>query len=340
MQLEPVFADQPQTTQATTGVVHIDEQAQRLAGIRTIRVEKGSSTRTVHAIGRVTPEDTRVYRINAGVDGFVRETYNDSVGTVVAKQQKLATYYAPEFLAAASGFLAANERVPGSVTNEGARSIQNYTDRLRNLGMSDLQIRHMAETKKLPESIDILAPVAGVILARNITSGQHFEHNMEFYRIADLSRVWVLAELYQEDASLLRPGASAQVSLRGEGRRFSARVADSLPESEAGGGTSKVRLEVENAHFALRPDMVVDVQLKVPLAYGITVPLDALVETGNGSRVYVLQANGAFEPREVQTGWRNSDRVEILRGIRPGEQVVTEAAFLVDSESRLRAPRQ
>jgi Cu(I)/Ag(I) efflux system membrane fusion protein len=163
---------------------------------------------------------------------------------------------------------------------------------------------------------------------------------MEFYRIADLSRVWVLAELYQEDASLLRPGASAQISLRGEGKRFSARVADSLPESEAGGGTSKVRLEVENAHFALRPDMVVDVQLKVPLAYGITVPLDALVETGNGSRVYVLQANGAFEPREVQTGWRNSDRVEILRGIRPGEQVVTEAAFLVDSESRLRAPRQ
>ena len=345
MPLVPVFAEDvanaPPSSplaQLPAGAVTIDGATQRLLGIRVAPVERTGATRIIRVVGRVVPEDTRVYRINSGVDGFIRETYHDSVGMLVKKNQKLAAYYAPDFVAAASGFLAANERVPGSVTKEGARSIQNYTDRLRNLGMSDVQIKRMADSRQLPESIDVVAPADGFILARGISPGQHFQHDMEFYRIADLSQVWVVAEVYEQDAPYLRPGGRAQITLRDEGRRLPAHITDSLPQSEAGGGTVKLRLEVDNSTFILRPEMVVDAELPVRLPPAVTVPLDALVDSGARTRVYVERGEGIFEPREVETGWRFGERIEILRGIHPGERVVVAATFLVDSESRLKTP--
>jgi Cu(I)/Ag(I) efflux system membrane fusion protein len=359
MKLVPVFTEdignaQPSSSlaQLPAGAVAIDAATQRLMGIRVAPVEKTGSTRIVRAIGRVAPEDTRVYRINSGLDGFIRETYNDSVGMLVKKDQKLASYYSPDVLAVASGFLAASERVPGAVGGDGNRtmpfpgtlskqgvsSMQGYTDRLRNLGMSDVQIKRMADSRQLPENIDIVAPADGFILARNISPGQHFDHDMEFYRMADLSRVWVVAEIYEPDAPYLRPGGLTQIHLKDEGRQLPARIADSLPQSEAGGGTVKLRLEVDNPKFILRPDMVVDVELPIRVPPAVTVPVDALIDSGARSRVYVEHEEGLFEPREVETGWRFGERVEILRGVQPGERVVVEATFLVDSESRLKTP--
>jgi YHS domain-containing protein len=117
-----------------------------------------------------------------------------------------------------------------------------------------------------------------------------------------------------------------------------ARITDSLPQSEAGGGTVKLRLEVENPGFKWRPEMLVDVELPVRLPAGITVPVDALVDSGVRARVYVERGEGVFEPREVETGWRNGEQVEIRKGVQPGERVVVGATFLVDSESRLKSP--
>jgi Cu(I)/Ag(I) efflux system membrane fusion protein len=359
MKLVPVYAEDSEKAQPFSaqgqlpaGAVAIDAAAQRLMGLRVAPVEKNGATRTVSVIGRVVPEDTRVYRINSGLDGFIRETYNDSVGMLVKKDQKLASYYSPDFLAVASGFLAASERVPGStgsdgnrtmpfpgaVSKQGVSSMQGYTDRLRNLGMSDVQIKRMADSRQLPESIDVVAPADGFIFARNISPGQHFEHNTEFYRIADLSRVWVVAEIYEGDAPYLRPGGLAQIKLKDDARQLSARIADSLPQSEAGRGTVKLRLEVDNPRFILRPEMVVDVELPIRVAPAVTVPVDALIDSGAHARVYVEHGEGIFEPREVETGWRFGERVQILRGVLPGERVVVAATFLVDSESRLKTP--
>ena len=359
MQLEPVYADQAGSgapssplAQLPAGSVGIDGPTQRLLGIRVAPVEKNGATRSITAVGRVAPEDTRVYRLNSGVDGFIRETHDDSVGTQVKKDQKLASYYSPEFLSVASGFLAATERVPGStgadgnrtiafpgaVNKQGVSSLQGYSDRLRNLGMNDVQIKQIADNRQLPVSVDIFAPADGFILARNISPGQHFDHSMEFYRIADLSKVWVIAEVYAQEAPYLRPGAAAQVTLREQGRQLAARVTDSLPQSEAGGGTVKLRLEVDNPSFLLRPEMLVDVAFPVRLQPAVTVPLDALVDSGARARVYVEHGEGVFEPREVETGWRFGEQVEIRHGVQPGERVVVAATFLVDSESRLKAP--
>jgi membrane fusion protein, copper/silver efflux system len=360
MALAPVYADDVGNTSqgpltASLGQlppedVSIDDAMQRRMGIRTAAVERTGATRVIRALGRVVPEDTRVYKIDSGSDGFIRETYNDSLGTLVKKDQKLAAYYGSEFLAVASGFLAATERVPGATGKDGSRtvpfpgavskqgvsSLQGYSDRLRNLGMSDVQIRQMAESRQLPESIDVVAPVDGFILARNITVGQHFERSMELYRIADLSRVWILADISGSDAQYFHAGALARVSLPDQGKTFSARVSQVLPEVDASTRTLKLRLEADNPSFALRPDMFVDVELKASVPPGLTVPRDAVIDSGRQQRVFVERSDGVFEPREVQTGWHLGDRVEIVHGLEEGERVVAAGTFLVDSESRLK----
>ena len=359
MQLVPVYEDgnaHPVSSneQMPAGTVTIDGKSQRLLGIRVAAVQSGA-TRITHVVGRVSPEDTRIYSLNSGMDGFIRETYNDSVGTLVKKDQKLATYYAPDILAAASGFLAATERVPGYVgkdgarftpdfggpiAKEGVRSIQGYTDHLRNLGMSDDQIKRIAETRELPSGVDIVSPTDGFILTRGVSRGQHFDHMLEFYRIADLSQVWVIAEVYEDDARNLRPGTAVLITLRDEGRRLSARVTDSLPQSEPGGGTAKIRLEVDNPGYLLRPEMLVDVEVPIRMSAAVTVPMDAVVDSGEHARVYVEHGEGVFEAREVETGRRVGEQVEILRGVKAGERVVISATFLVDSESRLKMSTQ
>ena len=132
--------------------------------------------------------------------------------------------------------------------------------------------------------------------------------------------------------------ARHRVILKNEGRELSARITDSLPQSETGGGTVKLRLEVDNPKFVLRPEMLVDVELPLRLPSAVTVPLDAVVDSGAHTHVYVEQGKGIFAPREVETGWRSSEQVEILHGVQPGERIVVAATFLVDSESRLKTP--
>jgi Cu(I)/Ag(I) efflux system membrane fusion protein len=356
MALEPVYADSVASSGATVpvppGAVAIDDATQRLVGIRVATAEKTSGTHSVRFLGRVVPEDTRIYRINAGMDGFIRETFDDSVGELVKKDQKLATSYVGETLSVASGFLAASAGMPGATGKDGSRtvafpgavskqgvsSIQGYTDRLRNLGLSEVQIQQMAENHQLPEAVDIVSPADGFVLARNITAGQHFDRSTEFYRVADLSQVWIVADVFGSDAQNIHPGAVARVTLRGQGRTFLARVSHFLPQVDPETRVLKLRLEADNPGFALRPDMFVDVELPVSGSAGLTVPQDAVIDSGQKQRVFVERSAGVFEPRNVQIGWRSGDRVEIVDGLKEGERVVVEGTFLVDSESRLKSP--
>jgi len=356
MQLEPVYAESVASSASssvpmTPGMVGIDSEKQQLFGIRVAPVEWSSGKENVRALGRVLPEDTRVYRLNAGMEGFIRETFEDSPGAFVRKNQKLATYYGGDILAVASGFLAATAGIPGSNGKDGARSVpfpgavakqgqssvQGYTDRLRNLGMSDAQIQEISETRLLPDTINIVSPVDGFVLARNISPGQHFEHSTEFYRIADLNRVWIVADILGNEAKRFRPGTAARIVLEGEGKTFTARVTDILPQVDPSTRTLKLRLEAENPGFVLRPDMFVDVDLPITRPAGLSVPADSVIDSGREQRVYVERSPGVFEPRDLQAGARFGDRVEIVKGLSEGERVVSAGTFLVDSESRLRS---
>jgi RND family efflux transporter MFP subunit len=203
--------------------------------------------------------------------------------------------------------------------------------------MSDAQIQEMAETRLLPESINIVSPVDGFILARNISPGQHFEHSTEFYRIADLSRIWIVADIVGNEAQQFRPRSAVRVALSRGGKTLTARVSNVLPEVDPSTRTMKLRLEAENPGYVLRPDMFVDVELPMARPAGLTVPVDAVIDSGKEQRVYVERSAGMFEPRTVQVGWRFGDRVEIVKGLSEGERVVSSGTFLVDSESRLKS---
>jgi Cu(I)/Ag(I) efflux system membrane fusion protein len=351
MPLEPVYADEDvergaldRPTETAPESINISPEKQQLFGIRVAAVERSSGNRTMRIPGRVAADETRVYRVNVGVDGFVKETHDDAIGNQVKKDQQLAVIYSPEFLSVMGGYLSASERTQGGTVKDGAAGIQglagiqNWADRLRNLGMSEAQIKELSLTRNIPNDIYVLSPADGFILSRNISPGQRFERHTEFYRIVDLSHVWILADLFGSEAQYFHPGAFARITLPEQKKSFSARVSRVLPQIDPSTRTLKLRLEADNKAFALRPDMFVDVDLQFPVPSGLSVPADAVLDSGLSKRVFVARGNGFFEPREVETGELFGDRVQIVRGLVVGERVVTSGTFLVDSESRLKPP--
>ncbi len=350
MALEPVYAEEASQSlvplkDSMRGTVQIDPATQKLYGIRLAKVEKDTGQGTVRVFGRVAADQTLVYQVNLGTDGFVKETRDDAVGNHVTKNQHLALVYSPEFLAVAGGYLSANERTPGgtaapkdnsvSSITQGAASAQARADRLRNLGMSDSQIDEISSERKIPENVYVVSPTDGFILSRNISPGLRFERYMDLYTIADLSRVWIMAEVFGKDAEAFHPGAKARVTLPDTGESFQAIVSDVLPEVDPATRVLKTRLIVDNPGFKLRPDMFVNVDMAVSLPAGLTVPGDAVLNSGLSKWVFVQTSTGHFETRAVETGWHLNGRVQILKGLEDGETVVSAGTFLVDSESRL-----
>jgi Cu(I)/Ag(I) efflux system membrane fusion protein len=201
-----------------------------------------------------------------------------------------------------------------------------------------LQREELARTRKVPNTIQIVSPVDGFVLARNVSPGLKFDRGFEFYRIADLRRVWVLADVFLQDAQQVHAGMRAQVLLREQHISLPAVITDILPQFDAVSRTLKIRLELDNPGFVLRPDMFVDVNLPVALPSSIVVPADAVIDSGLSKTVFVETGAGSFEQRQVQTGWRDGDRVEIVSGLSPGERIAVSGTFFLDSESRMRAP--
>jgi len=333
------------------GTVNISPERQQLIGVRVSPVEKTSGTQTLRILGRVAPDETRVYRLNAGIDGFIREVSAVTTGSQVKKDQLLATFSAPNATSVIqmyiinSGAADRARRAPeGSVETQAAplaaANIRQRVDQLQNLGMSALQMEEIGRTQQFPESIKILAPADGFVLSRNVSPGLKFDRGAEFYRIADLSRVWILADVFQNEAQYLQPGKTVKVSLPQQRRTFQAKVSTVRPQFDPATRTLKVRLEAKNPEDILRPDMFVDVELPITLPLTITVPADAVLDSGLKKTVFVDRGNGYFEPREVETGWRMGNRVEIVKGLEPGERIVISGNFLIDSESKLELAAQ
>lgn len=207
---------------------------------------------------------------------------------------------------------------------------------LLNVGFTEEQIDEIARTGQYRTQVEIRSPVTGFVLARDVSPRQKVDKGAELYRIADLTRVWILADVFEREVPFLRPGTVARVTSPQQGKSYEARVADVIPRFDTAARTLKVRLEVDNPDVTLIPDMFVDVYFQVVLPPAINVPVDAVLDSGLRKTVFVDLGNGFFEPREVETGWRLDDRVEILGGLMPGERIVVSGNFLLDSESRMK----
>ncbi len=347
MALEPVYGDGSGSgsQDVPAGAIHISAEKQQAIGVRIGIVEQASGEQTVRTVGRVAVDERRVFRINAATPGWIIDAMSNSVGSVVKADEVLATFYGREFLGAQQAFLYAldardrqrSQTAADAQMQSSNTQVQSAMDNLQALGMSPTQIAELAETREKTGTIALRSPVTGFIVERNVTAGQRFDIGEELYVIADLRKVWILADMFQYEANFIRPAQKARIDLPDQGRSFDGRVSEVLPRFDPETRTLKVRLEVDNPGYTLRPDMFVDVSFPVTLPAAVTVPSDAVVDSGLRKTAFVALGDGYFEPRRIETGWRFGDRVQILRGLMPGERVVIAGNFLIDSETRLRA---
>jgi RND family efflux transporter MFP subunit len=353
MDMEPVYADETPGTNLSSmppGTVKITPEKQQLIGVQVGVVEEKPVTQTIRLLGRVVTDETRVYIINATIDGWMTKVLPYSNGSLVKKHQVLASFFSPEFLSAEQALifaLGSKDRVQAGGSETPAQqsrldqfniNLRQYTDTLRNLGMGEVQIKEMIRTRKYMENIDIISPADGFITARNVSEGQRFDKGTELYRIADLSRVWILADLFENEAELIKikPGARVTISLPYQNKTLQATVSNIIPQFDTVSRTMKVRLEADNPGFALKPEMFVDVEFPVTLPPTMMIPVDAILDSGLKKTVFVDRGNGFFEPRDIESGWRIGGKAAIVKGLMAGERIVISGTFLVDSESRMK----
>jgi membrane fusion protein, copper/silver efflux system len=254
-----------------------------------------------------------------------------TTGSLVKRNEALLSFYAPEFLNAQLSYFSGLDTL--RVANQDA--VERFANTLRNLGVSEKQLDDIRTNRRINQYINIVSPVDGFVLDRKASVGLRCDRGFEFYRIADLRRVWVLADVYENQAPFIRAGSMARVT--SQSRQFEATVSRTEPIFDEATRTLKVRLETDNPGFALKPGMFVDVQFDIELPPSLAVPAEAIVDSGLRKTIFVDRGHGYFEPRSVETGWRIADQVEISKGLMAGERIVISGTFLIDSESRMKA---
>ena len=349
MKMEPVYADdggQAAGSAMPPGSVKITPEKQQTIGVRVATVEKSPWTYTLRTVGKVAADETRTYRVNAFSEGFITKVYDISTGSLVRKGEPLAKFYSKDLFTALQTYYYAvyaldNLQQPGQQMPASQKHLLEAQKRaaeynLMNLGMSSQQIKDLIRSKEITQEIIINAPATSFVLARNVSPGQKFISGEELFRLADLSRVWIQADLFKNEAKYVRPGEKVKVTLADQDESYTATVSEVLPEFDPATLTIKVRLEMDNPGFTLRPGMFVDVEFPINKPPTVNVPVDAIMDSGLKQTIFVDRDNGYFEPRQVKTGWRLGDRVEIVEGLEPGERIVVSGNFLIDSESRMK----
>ncbi|MEI6668038.1 MAG: efflux RND transporter periplasmic adaptor subunit [Acidobacteriota bacterium] len=349
MRLEPVYAAgsaAPASAGASLppGTFQVSPDQQQLVGVQVGVAATASGSRTLRTSGRVAPNENAVYPLVSGAEARVLAVGLPAVGSWVKRNEVLASLYATEVQTLAQNYfiaLAGVERVaPSGDPNQIAATktaLARSEESLRNLGVSDGQLQEFRTTRQVSPTIKLASPVDGIVLQRNVLTGQRVERGTELYRVADIRRVWIFADVYANQLPFVRAGMRATVAAAQHGRVYAASVSTAQPVFDEAGRTMKVRLEADNPGFALKPGMFVDVAFEIQLPAALAVPSDAIVDTGHRKTVFVDRGNGRFEPRQVETGWRIGDQVEITKGLAAGERIVLSGTFLLDSESRLKA---
>ena len=340
----PPFGAAPPATEPP-GTIRITPEKQQLIGVKYGRVEAMGATRMIHGAGKVAIDETRVQHVHTKLEGWIDTVFADFTGKLVRKGDPLLTIYSPEMLATQRELLLAakakdlmrNNPMPTAYDQSGAM-VEAARRRLELWDLSPGEIDQVIQTRQPIKNITLYSPATGYITDRKAFPQLKVMPETELYTIVDLSRVWIVADVFEYEAPNVRVGETARVSFPAvPGRMFMAHVNYLQPEVDAVTRTLKVRLDMDNPNSVLKPDMYADVEFQVNLAAKLTVPAEAVLDSGERKTVFVDRGDGFFEPRQVTTGERAGDRIQILSGLREGERVVTSGNFLIDSESQMRA---
>ncbi|MBK8229146.1 MAG: efflux RND transporter periplasmic adaptor subunit [Candidatus Eisenbacteria bacterium] len=315
-----------------------------LAGVATVPVTRGSFDTSVRAVGIVQPDERRIRSVSAKASGYVERLFVNTNGQSVRAGEPILALFSPELLAAQEEFANAL-RGAARLRESSLPEARDSAERLlaaarRRLELLDVPPARLSELDAgaAPErTVTLLAPVSGFVLAKDVVQGTRIEPGMPLYTVTDLSRVWVEAAIQERDLPRVQLGLVGTLSSASLSAPISSEVSYISPVLDAETRTAVARLELDNAGLRLKPGMFLDVALASSGEAGLSIPTDAILDTGSRKLVYVHAGGTRFEPREVTIGRRTNQRAEIVHGVLEGEMVVIRATFLLDSESRIRA---
>jgi RND family efflux transporter MFP subunit len=328
------------------GVVEIDPEKQQLIGVVTTPVERRALERRVRTVGLVTVDESRVSHVHTKVDGWIETVYAAETGRIVREGDPLLTIYSPDLVSTQEEYLLAlrtQKRLAESpfeeVRHSGDSLLRTTRDRLRLWDIPEKDIRRLEETGEVLKALTLYAPSAGYIMEKeHALPGVRVTPGMRLYEVADLSRVWVEADVYEFEAPLVEVGQEAKLTVAAlPGRVFQGRCTYIYPTVEERTRTLTARFELANPRLALKPGMYVDVDVLAPSAEQLAVAQDAVLDTGTRQIVFVQEREGTFRPREVTLGPRMAGYYPVLDGLEEGERVVSSPNFLIDSESQFQA---
>jgi Cu(I)/Ag(I) efflux system membrane fusion protein len=345
MDYVPVYAETGSSKKDPSGTVRIDSVMVQNIGVRTAVAKITSLSRSIRAVGRVDYNEERMARLHPKTEGWIEKLFVDKTGEQVKSGTILLGIYSPQLVTSQQEYLLAlnNLKTLENSTDEdvriGAKNLlKSSLERLRLLDVPPHQVRELEEARKVKKILHIHSPFAGVVTNIGARQGQYVTPKTELYMIADLSKVWVYANIYEYELPWVSLGDQVEMTLAAiPGKVFKGQVSYIYPYAEAKTRTIKVRLIFDNPKRLLKPEMFADVTIAAkPQEHVVVIPSEAIVRSGKTEQVFVVSSPGKFEPRQVTLGMESNGNIIILSGLKEGETVVTSAQFLIDSESKLR----
>lgn len=339
----PVYA-RDQVSAGPAGTVLIDPVTLQNIGVRTAFAEQKTISHTIRAPGRITFDEEHLSRIHPKTSGWVEKLFINRTGDTVAADTILLDLYSPQLVSSQQEYLLAlkswetQKTSPFPDVRKSARELVRITrKRLELLDVPEHQIKELEQTGEIKETIHIHSPFSGTILSVGVREGQYITPATELYKLADLTRVWVYADVFEYELPWLEAGASASMTVDAlPGRVFEGTVDYIYPYLNPETRTARIRLVFDNPDLMLKPDSFSNVILKAATQLdAIVIPSEALIRTGKRTAVFIVRGPGRFEPREVEVGIISSQEVQIISGLKAGDEVVTSGQFLLDSESKL-----
>lgn len=327
------------------GAFQISPEKQQLIGVQYGEAAYRPVSKTMRAVGRLAYDETKIVRIHTRFEGWIEKVWVDFTGKLVEKGQPLISIYSPELLQTQQEFLLARrgreeleESTFRGAINASESLYQAARKRLELWDINEAQIAELETSGKPTKTLTLYAPTDGFVLTRNAFPKQRVTPETELYAIADLSTIWVMADVYEYEAPEIKVGQTVNVTLSYyPGRTFRGKVSNILPQLDSATRTLKVRIELANPKFELKPDMYANVELKIDYGKRLVVPQEAILDSGSEQTIFIAHEGGYFESRKVQLGAKVDNTFIVLGGLKAGERVVTSANFLVDSESKLKS---
>jgi Cu(I)/Ag(I) efflux system membrane fusion protein len=329
--------------------VEISSQQQHLIGVKTVKVSAKSIQKVIRTVGQIQADEQKQATINTKIEGWIEKLYVDYTGRYVKKGEPLVEIYSPELLATQQEFLEVLKwaKQPGDKKKDDMLSLMLAKDadaaldaarkRLRLWDISEAQIKQIEQTGKPVRTLTLYSPVSGFVTQKMAVAGMKVMPGEKLFDIADLSTLWIIADIYEYELPFVKVGQPARITLSYfPGKELLSKIDYIYPTISADTRTAKVRLTLPNPGGQLKPEMFTNVEIKISLGKKLVIPESAVIDTGTSQVVYVDKGEGVFEPREVELGLRADRYVEVLQGIKAGEKVVSSANFLIDSEAQLK----